>query len=796
MPPHPSSSASGPAAAPRPTKYHTAAVQDQLLLAPNGPIPPPNKLGRAEGKGLRFQKMSGVKKKGGGGGAGGGTEGGEAGEDGGAAVAGPSVSGAATVGGGEEAGTLPTMESVLESGGVGGIGGETREASEEVGLGAIGEEEEDEDDEDSEDGEGKKKTRRGNAAGSKGRKRISISYIEDKTKRSVTFTKRKSGLMKKAYELSTLTNTNVAVVIVSESGNIFTFCTPSLSGVTDHPKGREVIAQSLAGELRADVPEGKGPKGGKVTKAKGKKVAAGGGTSGAGGSDQSTPALAPPSNIPGPSSYSHQSHSHLSMSPAIDPSLSTPPLPLTSTAHSHHFPMYELPLPPPLSGPPTGPYGGNHGADHLPIPPSVFGSAQHQHLPHTLPPYAHQPQHFPHLQSHSHSHSPSPSPHDFLPRPPSHHASHSPSLPTPPHLSAPTGPPSAPAAPLASLYPSHAVPSPLLPPPASFEEAMREHHEAYRAYQAHAAAVEGGGGGAGWGNRAAGQGERTVLPPIAITEENRGLKRKASDDVEGQAGAVKAAEWQVMAGQVEKEEREERIRAWKRRAEEAVEGARKLRTLPASFFAHSFSLLSSSPSPPALPSSPLSRAYSIFGDDADEPTQMYGSFERMCVKAGLCEEGAGTVEEVVEGAMEEFLGRWLPRELSSLPLPFRSAALASARSHLVSFLDFLEAHEIVSSELHQRATMPSKRTGGSAGETGLGEERRERLYGRDDGEPLSEASEGQLAQAETTVEAKEVQPDGVPAAAEGEEEQQQEREQESAPTEEVVGERRSKRRRK
>ena len=112
-------------------------------------------------------------------------------------------------------------------------------------------------------------------AQSVGRRKIHIEFIEDKPRRHVTFTKRKSGLMKKvtplslsliclshsralmrlrvqAYELSTLTGTDCLVVVVSESGLLYTFSTPALSGVTDHPRGREFLEAALRGEIRGD----------------------------------------------------------------------------------------------------------------------------------------------------------------------------------------------------------------------------------------------------------------------------------------------------------------------------------------------------------------------------------------------------------------------------------------------------------------------------------------------------------------------------------------------------------------
>ncbi|SAL99674.1 hypothetical protein [Absidia glauca] len=51
-----------------------------------------------------------------------------------------------------------------------------------------------------------------------GRRKIKIEYINDKTRRHITFSKRKAGIMKKAYELSTLTGTQVLLLVVSETG--------------------------------------------------------------------------------------------------------------------------------------------------------------------------------------------------------------------------------------------------------------------------------------------------------------------------------------------------------------------------------------------------------------------------------------------------------------------------------------------------------------------------------------------------------------------------------------------------
>jgi len=60
------------------------------------------------------------------------------------------------------------------------------------------------------------------------RRKIEIKFITDKSRRHITFSKRKAGIMKKAYELSVLTGTQVLLLVVSETGLVYTFTTPKL----------------------------------------------------------------------------------------------------------------------------------------------------------------------------------------------------------------------------------------------------------------------------------------------------------------------------------------------------------------------------------------------------------------------------------------------------------------------------------------------------------------------------------------------------------------------------------------
>ncbi|EGF77842.1 hypothetical protein BATDEDRAFT_7506, partial [Batrachochytrium dendrobatidis JAM81] len=77
------------------------------------------------------------------------------------------------------------------------------------------------------------------------RRKIKIEYIEDKSRRHITFSKRKAGIMKKAYELSTLTGTQVLLLVASETGHVYTFATPKLQPLITNPEGKSIIQSCL-----------------------------------------------------------------------------------------------------------------------------------------------------------------------------------------------------------------------------------------------------------------------------------------------------------------------------------------------------------------------------------------------------------------------------------------------------------------------------------------------------------------------------------------------------------------------
>uniref|UniRef100_A0A8C4Q6W3 Myocyte enhancer factor 2A n=1 Tax=Eptatretus burgeri TaxID=7764 RepID=A0A8C4Q6W3_EPTBU len=64
-----------------------------------------------------------------------------------------------------------------------------------------------------------------------GRKKIQIARITDERNRQVTFTKRKFGLMKKAYELSVLCDCEIALIIFNSTNKLFQYASTDMDKV-------------------------------------------------------------------------------------------------------------------------------------------------------------------------------------------------------------------------------------------------------------------------------------------------------------------------------------------------------------------------------------------------------------------------------------------------------------------------------------------------------------------------------------------------------------------------------------
>jgi len=76
-----------------------------------------------------------------------------------------------------------------------------------------------------------------------GRKKISISKITDERNKQVTFTKRKFGLMKKAYELSVLCECEIVIIIFNSNNKLFQYANSNVDNIllkyTEHGEPSE-----------------------------------------------------------------------------------------------------------------------------------------------------------------------------------------------------------------------------------------------------------------------------------------------------------------------------------------------------------------------------------------------------------------------------------------------------------------------------------------------------------------------------------------------------------------------------
>ncbi|XP_044490234.1 agamous-like MADS-box protein AGL15 [Mangifera indica] len=90
-----------------------------------------------------------------------------------------------------------------------------------------------------------------------GRGKIEIKRIENSNSRQVTFSKRRAGLLKKAHELATLCDAEVAVIIFSNSGKLFEF---SSSGMKKTLSRYNKCMNSLEIAVAEHKPEKQGTK--------------------------------------------------------------------------------------------------------------------------------------------------------------------------------------------------------------------------------------------------------------------------------------------------------------------------------------------------------------------------------------------------------------------------------------------------------------------------------------------------------------------------------------------------------
>ena len=85
----------------------------------------------------------------------------------------------------------------------------------------------------------------GKSRGSK--RKIKIEFIQERSKRLVTFSKRKNGLIKKAHELNAFTGSEVLLLLTSEKGCVYTYASSKFQPIIGQSEGRKLIQECLGG---------------------------------------------------------------------------------------------------------------------------------------------------------------------------------------------------------------------------------------------------------------------------------------------------------------------------------------------------------------------------------------------------------------------------------------------------------------------------------------------------------------------------------------------------------------------
>ncbi|KAF4361138.1 hypothetical protein G4B88_027678, partial [Cannabis sativa] len=82
-----------------------------------------------------------------------------------------------------------------------------------------------------------------------GRGKVEVKRIENPTSRQVTFSKRRNGLLKKAFELSLLCDAELALIIFSSSGKLYQYASHELFWKTEIEEMKR-STETLEGNLR------------------------------------------------------------------------------------------------------------------------------------------------------------------------------------------------------------------------------------------------------------------------------------------------------------------------------------------------------------------------------------------------------------------------------------------------------------------------------------------------------------------------------------------------------------------
>ncbi|KAF4360145.1 hypothetical protein CsatB_001967 [Cannabis sativa] len=66
-----------------------------------------------------------------------------------------------------------------------------------------------------------------------GRRKIEMVKVQDRSALQVTFSKRRNGLFKKANELATLCDVDIAIIVFSPGGKVYSYGKPNVTSIID-----------------------------------------------------------------------------------------------------------------------------------------------------------------------------------------------------------------------------------------------------------------------------------------------------------------------------------------------------------------------------------------------------------------------------------------------------------------------------------------------------------------------------------------------------------------------------------
>ncbi|XP_057513235.1 agamous-like MADS-box protein AGL19 isoform X2 [Actinidia eriantha] len=87
------------------------------------------------------------------------------------------------------------------------------------------------------------------------RRKTEMKRIENATSRQVTFSKRRNGLLKKAFELSVLCDAEVALIIFSSKGRLYEFSSSSINKTVEkyQRKAKELGIANIAVQVQENL---------------------------------------------------------------------------------------------------------------------------------------------------------------------------------------------------------------------------------------------------------------------------------------------------------------------------------------------------------------------------------------------------------------------------------------------------------------------------------------------------------------------------------------------------------------